>query len=351
MELEPQLAPEPELASGPKPPKQSLRKRPAPVAVTIGQLPQSATTEPHQPTALRLLTGYTGSQSFADDRKDRGAASDSDEEEGGGKISLPSSPRSSLRAGSAWKKVSPKLGPAKRLPETSGRQGVQPLEVDGLREKLERISAASATSSSGNASVRQRKKGDGGTGGSGGTPAHGSASPRMRRATSAGSNGVQEPGKLTSFWGFLLEECLGGSAAHMDASNKAWLQRGDNERVHDTLAVPRKLERLLNWGTLLCIDSFLFLFTFLPIRVLCALPRGILRAVPLARGCCRPLRPDEAVDLTRGFILLATCALLSRFDVSKIYHSIRGQAMIKLYVIVRAPHCLLLSASAFCLDA
>ena len=36
-------------------------------------------------------------------------------------------------------------------------------------------------------------------------------------------------------------------------------------RVYNTLSVPASLERLVMWGTVLCTDSFLFIFTLLPL--------------------------------------------------------------------------------------
>ena len=45
------------------------------------------------------------------------------------------------------------------------------------------------------------------------------------------------------------------------------------------------------------------------------------------------MRGDEYVDLARLLIMVLVCSALSWVDVAKAYHSIRGQAMIKLYVI------------------
>ncbi|OCK73304.1 DUF747-domain-containing protein [Lepidopterella palustris CBS 459.81] len=45
------------------------------------------------------------------------------------------------------------------------------------------------------------------------------------------------------------------------------------------------------------------------------------------------LLPSHKADLLKGFLVIASCAILMRFDASKMYHGIRGQAAIKLYVI------------------
>ncbi|KAL8845423.1 MAG: hypothetical protein Q9176_000059 [Flavoplaca citrina] len=45
------------------------------------------------------------------------------------------------------------------------------------------------------------------------------------------------------------------------------------------------------------------------------------------------LRPEHKADMVRGFLILISCIVLMYFDASKMYHGIRGQAAIKLYVI------------------
>ncbi|KAL8994846.1 MAG: hypothetical protein Q9169_005293 [Polycauliona sp. 2 TL-2023] len=45
------------------------------------------------------------------------------------------------------------------------------------------------------------------------------------------------------------------------------------------------------------------------------------------------LRPEHKADMARGFLILFSCIALMYFDASKMYHGIRGQAAIKLYVI------------------
>ncbi|PYH45035.1 DUF747-domain-containing protein [Aspergillus saccharolyticus JOP 1030-1] len=45
------------------------------------------------------------------------------------------------------------------------------------------------------------------------------------------------------------------------------------------------------------------------------------------------LMPDDKADILKGLLMIATCCVLMRFDASRMYHWIRGQAAIKLYVI------------------
>lgn len=45
------------------------------------------------------------------------------------------------------------------------------------------------------------------------------------------------------------------------------------------------------------------------------------------------LEPDDKADILKGFLMICTCVILSSLDASRMYHWIRGQNAIKLYVI------------------
>lgn len=45
------------------------------------------------------------------------------------------------------------------------------------------------------------------------------------------------------------------------------------------------------------------------------------------------LLPDHKADILTGLLIIISCTILMRYDASRMYHSIRGQAAIKLYVI------------------
>lgn len=98
--------------------------------------------------------------------------------------------------------------------------------------------------------------------------------------------------------------------------------------IHNFFQAPIGLEKLLFLGFFICLDSFLFVFTFLPPRVFL----GTLRLVwALFTG--RPVKATSKYDLMRGAILLGSCWVLAHIDISMAYHYIRGQAVFKLYVI------------------
>ncbi|KAI9708596.1 MAG: hypothetical protein M1820_003814 [Bogoriella megaspora] len=191
------------------------------------------------------------------------------------------------------------------------------------------------------------------------------------------------------------------------------------ERLVNFLLLPPELERVLIFGTLSCLDAFLYAFTILPLRFIKAVGiliqwgiRNLLREVgdigsyirhglgrawrrrrssspqrrrqkftpivePVApsernedaiipsgpntskprsassresqpdaaqirrfvkghrrnRSIPSTLLPQHKADMLKGLLVVSSCSALMYFDASRMYHSIRGQAAIKLYVI------------------
>lgn len=184
------------------------------------------------------------------------------------------------------------------------------------------------------------------------------------------------------------------------------------ERLQNFFLLPPQLERVLGFGTLACLDAWLYSFTILPLRFVKALailgeslsrnllaemqfigwftynglgrmwrrkrrtsndkaPEKVVPAVPQSdedtdkaylsgpapivagnipelkndhrhtskrrhrRNKSTPsaLLPDHKADILTGLLIMLTCVIMMRFDPSRMYHGIRGQAAIKLYVI------------------
>ncbi|KAA8894234.1 eukaryotic membrane protein family-domain-containing protein [Sphaerosporella brunnea] len=146
------------------------------------------------------------------------------------------------------------------------------------------------------------------------------------------------------------------------------------ERIMNFFLLPPKLEGALVFGVLACLDSWLYIFTILPLRFAKAV--GVLMQfwrtkiwdyfnydgnklrkkqrksdAPSTGGAgdqekrrdrdrkkrkerkVSGLNPNHKADIFRGMVLFTSCWFLMRFDASKMYHSIRGQSGIKLYVI------------------
>ncbi|XP_078401289.1 transmembrane anterior posterior transformation protein 1 homolog isoform X1 [Cetorhinus maximus] len=104
------------------------------------------------------------------------------------------------------------------------------------------------------------------------------------------------------------------------------------EKVYTCLRIPRELEKLMFFGFFLCLDAFLYLFTLLPLRVLLALVRFItLPCCGLSDG--RLLQPAQVCDILKAVIMVICFVMMHYVDYSMMYHLIRGQSVIKLYII------------------
>lgn len=121
------------------------------------------------------------------------------------------------------------------------------------------------------------------------------------------------------FAAFLWSELSRGYALENDEARYAEKRR----KVYAFVKIPRELERFLAYGFLQCTDAFLYFFTFLPLRFLLA---------GLKLLCCARLRPSELCDLLKVVVLVAGVGLMGWVDTSFMYHLIRGQAVIKLYI-------------------
>ncbi|KAK5048293.1 hypothetical protein LTR84_005963 [Exophiala bonariae] len=167
------------------------------------------------------------------------------------------------------------------------------------------------------------------------------------------------------------------------------------ERLVNFLMLPPHLEGVLWFGTLACLDAWLYTFTILPLRLLKSFyilgqscitnlmkeinfvsnfvfigsgrmwRRRRSSVVPVAnrkssgpgsteqpglpygpslhrkhsahhhrtKSVPSTLLPDDKADMLKGLLIICTCVILLRLDASRMYHWIRGQAAIKLYVI------------------
>lgn len=149
-----------------------------------------------------------------------------------------------------------------------------------------------------------------------------------------------------NLWSYLSVEMLGiGEPGELEPPAKASIQ--------NFLIVPFMLERLIFLGCVVCFDAFLYVVTFLPIRVLFSLMLfvnetfvlifdgsllTILKSIVfITKGVkqkkTREFHRTHVYDLMRGAMLVVGCIALMQINMSRLYHFIRGQSMIKLYVL------------------
>ena len=62
-------------------------------------------------------------------------------------------------------------------------------------------------------------------------------------------------------------------------------------------------------------------------------PKSFIHAHRRTKSVPSALSADDKADILKGFLILISCVILMYFDASRMYHGIRGQAAIKLYVI------------------
>ena len=156
-------------------------------------------------------------------------------------------------------------------------------------------------------------------------------------------------GPTHSLWAFFLRELQWGHSL-------TWKKPGaPTEHVLNFLRVTLALEPFLTFGHLLCVDLFLFHFTMLPLRCAGALWRlgslaaaSLLRRLGLAAAAAKGgaggsaaaaagFTQAQAYDLIKGAIFVAATLALGVVQVSRVYHYIRGEAIIKLCVAQRGP--------------
>ncbi|XP_046385644.1 protein TAPT1 homolog isoform X2 [Ischnura elegans] len=109
------------------------------------------------------------------------------------------------------------------------------------------------------------------------------------------------------------------------------------EKVYSFLKIPREVEKFMAYGFFQCADSFLFAYTFLPLRFILALWAVISRPI---LGCFGVkhlksrsiLTPAEICDLLKASILISCSMMMLYIDTSMMYHLIKSQSVIKLYI-------------------
>lgn len=103
------------------------------------------------------------------------------------------------------------------------------------------------------------------------------------------------------------------------------------EKIYTFMKIPREVEKFMTYGVLQCIDSFLYIHTFLPIRYVLAVFAIIWRPIAtcfgLRRRGQRLLAPAEVCDLLKGSIWIAAIFMINMIDTNRLYHVIKSQSV------------------------
>ncbi|KAI5963009.1 uncharacterized protein KGF55_002801 [Candida pseudojiufengensis] len=108
------------------------------------------------------------------------------------------------------------------------------------------------------------------------------------------------------------------------------------EELINMMRIPYYLEKYMFFGLLICFNSFLTLFTLVPLKILTVSSISFVNYVRkphmkfVILNGLNSIRKD-IISLSLIIISL-TCLVFGNLDISKMYHDVRGQADIKLYV-------------------
>ncbi|KAH8241350.1 hypothetical protein KR032_009241 [Drosophila birchii] len=108
------------------------------------------------------------------------------------------------------------------------------------------------------------------------------------------------------------------------------------QKIYSFMRIPRDLERFMVYGIMQCADSFLYIHTFLPVRFLMAIwalvSRTVARIFRFRSSGQRLLYPAEICDLLKGVIWVTVTLIMLSVDTNRVYHIIKSQSIIKLYI-------------------
>lgn len=106
------------------------------------------------------------------------------------------------------------------------------------------------------------------------------------------------------------------------------------EELVNMFSIPWYLEKFMLFGLFVCLNSFLALFTLAPIKIILVASQVLITYIKNPKqNVIHQLSSIKKDVITLSLIAMALFVLFSgKLDISKMYHDVRGQADIKLYV-------------------
>ncbi|CAF2988836.1 unnamed protein product [Rotaria sp. Silwood2] len=132
-----------------------------------------------------------------------------------------------------------------------------------------------------------------------------------------------------SFWRFIQAEFTRDYM--LECEEQKYLEK--RERIYNFLLMSSSLEKFMLYGFYQCLDTFLYVWTFLPIRIALALIQAIGTLCRLRTS--KPNRlfePAQIIDIVKGLVVVGCATPMCFMDISVVYHTVRAQAAIKLYM-------------------
>ena len=142
------------------------------------------------------------------------------------------------------------------------------------------------------------------------------------------SNQHSSHGAADHLWNRILQYIMNELCIHSDPSSDATTDSSLNPHITTILkhlTLPYYFEKLMFYATLLCADQFCNVFIVLPIRL-------VLMPLIVPYNKCK-VTPRHQHDMIKSIIIASSLLLLYTVHMSRIYHYIRGQNTLKLYVI------------------
>ncbi|KAI5956790.1 hypothetical protein KGF54_000407 [Candida jiufengensis] len=114
------------------------------------------------------------------------------------------------------------------------------------------------------------------------------------------------------------------------------LYKHSYDELINMIKIPLYLEKYMIFGLLICFNSFLTLFTLVPLKILIVSSISIFNYVrdPTTKSTQFQILNSIRKDLISLSLIFISLVILvyGNLDISKMYHDVRGQADIKLYV-------------------
>ncbi|CEF63477.1 Transmembrane anterior posterior transformation protein 1 homolog [Strongyloides ratti] len=123
-----------------------------------------------------------------------------------------------------------------------------------------------------------------------------------------------------TIWQFFIDEISRGYCLQNDSKRFTEKRR----KVYAFLKIPWELEKFFLFGIFQCIDAFIYVFTFLPIKILFNFLSILLNF--------KNWSSSDSINVIKLLTIVICSTLMQFIDTSVIYHQVRGQAIIKLYI-------------------
>jgi hypothetical protein len=112
-------------------------------------------------------------------------------------------------------------------------------------------------------------------------------------------------------------------------------------QMEEFIKVPGGVEQVMSFGFCICLDSFLYMITILPIRFAWSVLLLLVNGFDLLRRNTRPMGDKYSLHRHHLYPVIQITILYTIYryvllenTIGKLYHWIRGQAMLKIYVLI-----------------